>query len=436
MKKITICNLKIYKIGANSKDTDEFQIDNFSHYPLLIKENGELWKYGNLYLLSKIKDYKLPSHKTLDSISYDLKLFYEFCQKNNIDYLIAPRKIMRPTYQYREYLSKLWYKKQISPATIKKRMSSVIGFYQYLIEVERIYFKFPLWEPGIASISFQSIYGSRKIKQVETKDLLKVPHIQTDDFESSISDGGRLHPLEYNIQISLLKALKNIGNPEMTFGFLLSLVTGARIQTVFTLRTKYFEKNPSQQEKEIRVTVGPGTGCDTKNDKRHTLLIPTWLYLKIQIYIKSERHKKRLSNSDYNSLSKKDHYLFLTNRGNPYYFAKDDKFKKVFANPATGDAVRQFIAGQLKKELKKEDITLNFSFHDMRATYGMNLFDYLSKKNKIMANPVDILNFIRDRMGHESIITTQNYLNYRKNNKIKKEIQIDYEEYMQEILDV
>jgi len=61
MKKLTIPQLNIYAPSLKEDGiieqlpNDDIDIDNFLHYPILISNNGSLWKYGNLYLLSKLK---------------------------------------------------------------------------------------------------------------------------------------------------------------------------------------------------------------------------------------------------------------------------------------------------------------------------------------------------------------------------------------------
>ena len=154
---------------------------------------------------------------------------------------------------------------KISPNTIKRRMSAVVGFYEYLINIEGIKFKFPLWESGITSISYQDNHGFKQSKQVQTKDVSRVVATSNPDlFDNAIVDGGRLHPLPYEHQIAIMKALKAIGNTEMTLAFLIALTTGARIQTVFTLRKKHFEKVIKNNGDKIKIKVGYGTDCDTK----------------------------------------------------------------------------------------------------------------------------------------------------------------------------
>ncbi|MCT7612692.1 site-specific integrase [Aliarcobacter butzleri] len=419
-----------------SIQNEDFDIDNFLHFPILTNDDGSVWKHGSLYLLSKIKNYQKPSPKTLDSIAIDLKHFKEYCEKEDIDYLVAPRRVLRPTYLYRSYLQQLLRDGEISPNTIKRRMSAVVGFYEYLINTEGIEFKFPLWESGITSIVYQDNQGFKQSKQVKTKDVSRVVATSNSDlFDDAIVDGGRLHPLPHEQQIALIKALKTIRNTEMTLGFLISLTTGARIQTVFTLRKKHFERVLKDGESEVKIKVGYGTDCDTKFNKLHTLIFPSWVYQKVRIYLNSPRYNKREEKASHIFDVQNTQYIFLTNRGAPFYAAYDDPYRHLYKEVPNGATVRQFIFTSLKKQLKKDGLGFNFSFHDLRATFGMNLLDKLmplvdSKELKLS----HALIHIKERMGHSSLSTTEKYLNFRERHKIKEQAQDNYETYLMELL--
>lgn len=439
MKKIVLKSLSIYTPTKNKQQllNDDFTVDNFLHFPVITNNDGSLWKYGNLFLLSKIKTYSLPSPKTLDSIAVDLMNFKRWCSDKNIDYLSIPRKIKRPTYLYRSYLQELFNANKISANTLKRKIGTVISFYKYLIEVENIKFKFPLWEDRLSSISYKDEYGSNQYKQIKTSDLSKVTQSKNQyTYDETISDGGKLKPLTKKQQIILLKTLKALGNTEMTLGFLIAITTGARIQTVFTLRLKHFERIPSKNEEEIKIKVGYGTDCDTKYNKQQILFFPLWLYDKIRIYILSPRAIKRRNHAkhlfDYDNLQ----YVFLSNRGTPVYSAQNDKYRVLYREPPNGSIVRQFISKNLKKSLIKSNDYFKFSFHDLRATFGMNLLDKgmpLIKSGEMELST--LLFYIKERMAHSRLETTSQYLNYRNINKLKMQAQDNFEKFMYEFLD-
>jgi integrase len=414
MNKLTLKRLDIFTPISKDQSisNEEFDINNFLHFPILTHDDGSIWKHGSLYLLSKLKNYQKPSPKTLDSIATDLKHFKEYCDNENIDYLIAPRKVLRPTYLYRSHLQQLLREAKISPNTIKRRMSAVVGFYEYLINIEGIDFKFPLWESGITSISYKDIYGLQHIKQVKTKDVSRVTKKLNNISIDKIEDGGKLRPLSYKEQETLITNLQKINNTEMTLSFLIALTTGARIQTIFTLRKKHFEKELND--------------CDTKFQKIQNIYIPKWLYYKIKVYLNSPRYQKRKDNAKHIFKNDSEQYIFLTNRGTPYYVANDDPYRADYKEPPNGATVRQFIFQKLK--------SIDFSFHDLRATYGTNLFDkYMEQvQNKEITLSTALIN-IKERMSHSSLEITQRYLKYRENNKIKQNVQFEFEKKLERL---
>lgn len=442
MKKVLLPQFKIFKpIVEDGKlkeaVSDEFDIDNFLHYPILINSDGSLWKHGNLYLLSKLKSYNKPSPKTLDSIAIDLKMFKEWCDSENVDYLSAPRKVLRPTYMYRGHLQLLLRDAKVSSNTVKRRISTVVGFYRYLIDVEHIKFKFPLWESGITSITYQDRQGFQQSKQVNTTDVGRVVATSNPDlYDEAIEDGGRLHPLSQETQKVLMQTLKDIGNTEMTLGFLIALTTGARMQTVFTLRRKHFSKEIHQEEKEVRIKVGYGTHCDTKFQKQHTLILPKWVYDRVKIYLNSPRANNRLEKAQHIFDTNELQYAFLNRSGIPHYASGEDPYRKLYRDSPNGNAVRQFMNQTLTKEFLKQGIKLDFTFHDLRASFGMNLLDKLMPlvKNKEL-DLSHALMHIKERMGHSSLTTTEKYLNFRDKNKIKEQAQDDYEKYLKSLID-
>jgi integrase len=315
-------------------------------------------------------------------------------------------------------------------------MSAIVGFYEYLINIEGVEFKFPLWESGITSVSYHDSYGFQQSKQVKTKDVSRVVATSNPDlFDDAIVDGGRLHPLPQEQQIALVKALKTIGNTEMTLGFLIALTTGARIQTVFTLRKKHFEKVIKDDENEAKIKVGYGTDCDTKFNKLHTLILPSWLYQKVKIYLNSPRYKKREEKATHIFEEQNKQYIFLTNRGAPFYAAFDDPYRHLYKEVPNGATIRQFIFNSLKKQLQIDGFAFNFSFHDLRATFGMNLLDKLmplvdAKELKLS----HALIHIKERLGHSSLSTTEKYLNFRERHKIKEQAQDNYERYLESLI--
>ncbi|MCT7568239.1 tyrosine-type recombinase/integrase [Aliarcobacter butzleri] len=431
-----IPHLEIYKLLPDKTKVynDDFYISYYNHFPILINEDGTLWKYANLYLLYKIKSPNPPHYSTLYSMAKELKAFFGWCLENNVDYLNEKRRVRRPTYMYRFFLQKKLENGINTDTTVKKKMSVVINFYEYLQNILKFKFKFPLWEREDTYISYKDQYGFKQSKKVETKDLLKVPSSYGIDSNEYIQDEGKLKPLTQEEQSLLFRTLNRLGNMEMTLACLIALTTGARIQTVCTLRLKHFERQHSEKEKYLSIKVGLGTDVDTKNDTVYFLRMPNWVYQKIQIYIKSERYKKRFQNQKHIFKNETSQYIFLTNRGTPYYVSKYDEYIGTYTKTIpNGNTIRQFLSATLYRELDGE---LKFRFHDLRATFAMNLLDskiYIVEKGEMTL--YELLSIIKERMPHKSLLTTERYLNFRNKQNQKQFIQNEFEEYLKGLVD-
>ncbi|XLX40693.1 tyrosine-type recombinase/integrase [Ectopseudomonas mendocina] len=248
-------------------------------------------------------------------------------------------------------------------------------------------------------------------------------------------DEGELKPLTPDDQIALLLELKASGNRAMQLIFYIALFTGARIQTCCTLKIKHlYEKLDSNQN--MRLRIGVGTDVDNKNGKNMTLVIPGWLVNDLKIYVESPRAKALQQRSTKGE--SKENYVFLTNRGQPYYTSKSDaatylhKVKsEATAQPDAlkiyeGTTVRVFLSGLLKRITATNPEFHQYSFHDLRASFGMNLLERLLSDPKHTINSA--LTVLQQRMGHSDLETTMRYLNYRAHFNLYTETQDSYEQ--------
>ncbi len=198
----------------------------------------------------------------------------------------------------------------------------------------------------------------------------------------TIDDGGKLRPLPVAEQKALIAALKELGNIEYSLMHYTALLTGARVMTVLTLRVRDVLRPPSKiHQWPHKIRCGPGTGIDTKGDVSNVYLsVPRMLYDLLQAYAVSERAVHRRARTDrgedpYN-------YLFLTQRGQPYYESKEDRNAVRDANTPlrrsalSGRPLRKFIEQSVIPLVQKKHPNFKYRFHDQRATFGMNWIDY------------------------------------------------------------
>ena len=413
----------------------------FNLYPLVIDSYGVPWAEANIYILDRIKNSLNVVMATYSNIASDLVAFRQFLDDTNVNWVTFDKnKLYRPTYRYRAYLRTMIEAEKISFSTARRRMSTVIAFYRWLKNEGLLKPEFPLWKESDRFIDLKNDYGSTFTKKIKSTDVSIKVTKSNNPYAETINDGGLLRPLPKDEQIHLLKALSALKNTEMLLIHLLGLASGARIQTILTMRLHHVFTNMEGSElKEIRIPAGPSTGIDTKNDKKIVLHIPLWLYQKLHIYSQSEnaqirRKKSLISDSD-------DQYLFLSNRGTPYYQSKADikHFNENFVlhHAKNGQTVRQFINDKVIPYIHYQlnNPKFKYRFHDLRATFGMNLTDeQLEGVARGQISLHQAREFVRVRMCHESSATTDLYLQYRQNLKHIRQISNSYNDHLCEIV--
>jgi len=264
---------------------------------------------------------------------------------------------------------------------------------------------------------------------VTSTDLQILASKADDPLDDTIQDDGKLRPLLLEEQKWVMEAADALGNGEMYLFILFMLLTGARIQTVGTLRVRHFiQANPAfsngiaGQGQVFKLKAGPGTGIDTKRNKNKTLQIPNLLYEALHVYVTSDRARRRremAAGGDH-----LDQYFFLTQQGSPYYTAKaqSSRYDPSMArrHHKNGGTVRQFLKERLIPFVRNRyDPKFKFRIHDLRATFGMNQTDIqmsLVQAGVIALNKARSI--VKELMWHTSSATTDKYLDYRKQMKM------------------
>lgn len=401
---------------------------NYNLFPIVLNDDGSPWALACLYILDKLEGEVRPNMDTYKGIADDLGAFKEWIDRsdNPIDLLTHfPKfKQARVTYRYRAFLMDRMYAQEVMPKTANRRMANVVTFYRWLIVKEYFEPDFSPWQERTYSLTFKNKYGFSMSKPVQATDLAIKSLSTVDPFDGTIMDGGKLRPLSKIEQQWVFQAARDLGNPEIFMILLFVLMTGARIQTVGTLRKRHFLNPHPKFSKSltggvdvIRISAGPGTGIDTKNDKSGILMVPRPLYELLHTYSLSMRAKNRasLAKSD----SNQDEYLFLTQQGTPYFEAKE--YTQVF-NPKfnrrhhkKGGTVRQFLKDYLIPLIQKRyDKNFHFRIHDLRASFGMNTEAKLVKVAQEGLITIDkARQILKTLMWHQSSATTDLYLDYR-----------------------
>lgn len=402
-------------------------IDSIRELPIILLDDGSLWEEGTAFLISRLldKDFNRTGlhFGTASRKADDLVFFMKVLEELGIDYRADERfKIRRPTYAFLEEISNR-VNKGFSQESAIRIVGVIVEFYRWRDYTNQCLPVFPRWIESVRSRTTIDRIGIEVKTTYTTNDLietLKKMPIEADP--NFILDEAKLKPLTPEQQELMIQALYGLGNTEMFLGFLIALETSARIQTVFTLRSKAFRRVRHADEDVVRVAIGKGSDVDNKRNKKHYIEIPDWLYDKLHTYTQSRRHLARSTIKC--KLPEDKKYLFYTASGNPFYTARLDKVSASHS----GGAVRVFMCTKLIPKLKSEGHDFKFRFHDLRASYGCNKLDLgltLVEAGKLTLDAV--MRNLQESLGHSDITITYRYLNYRGNHPVIQKVSSEWE---------
>jgi integrase len=413
----------------------------YPNFPVIIQGNGEPWIAGNLYLTTKLQHESGYESRTFRGIADHLLDYLRFLESENLDYLYFPKNDrLKVTFRYKQRLIELRDNAKISPTTARARINAIVNFYRGIIEwniIDKNQITNSPFDDVIKHIRITSEVGTENTHMIRSHSLAirsSAKQKQTD----YISDGGDLRPLTVPEQESVLKALLE-SSREYQLMFYFALFTGARVQTVGTLRIKHLA-GKLDSNGYLRLPIGSGTLIDTKRGKQMVLLVAGWLVKDLLIYSRSSEAKKRRERSFYGDIE--DNYIFLSKNGIPYYTSKkemhdrqdrdvskyahiNDRAKEVSIQD--GSALRQHIREILLQRIRTITPNFqNFTFHDLRATFGMNLLE--SQLQHLGTQSITgAVEYVQQRLGHSNKATTMQYLNYKSRLEWKASVQSRFE---------
>ena len=441
-KIVTVSKFQLLKLVEATRCLNDAEFEKYGdaclEFPIIVQGDGQPSEIFNLYLMKKLQQTIQYDFKTFASISNQLLDFQRFLEDEKLDYLKFHKlKQLNAIFKYRTRLIEQANAGLISARSASSRINAVVNFYRFLVVEDLV-------DHQRYGIPFQDVYkyiavdnefGARRKLAIKSHDLaIHVPAKAPNS--EAIVDGGELSPLTIEEQTLVLKILQK-SSREYQLMFYLALFTGARLQTICTLRIKCLLNREADSHGFIHIPVGAGTGVDTKFQKPMTLLIPNWLAQDLKIYINSEQARQRRQKSNYGDSD--ENYMFLTKLGTPFYTSKAEQqelTEKIKASDSfgtrlklyEGEAVRSYLKVVLLPEIRLIDPQFqSFKFHDLRASFGMNLLEsqlqYLPEGDSAMT----AVEYVQARMGHRNISTTLQYLNYKSRLQWRNKIQHEYE---------
>lgn len=435
-------SIPVYRVGeAGLPDALSRAVYNF---PFIFHKDGSPWVEANSFLLSLVQD-KHARNRPTDEVRRKASRLLDyliFCEDESIDWLdFSGRRLpQRPTYKYHRHL----LDNPNRSAAVANQYTSVI--YQFYKFVSKFWHDIDLARVDTVkqiSLYVEASHGFQKKITVEKRSLTRSVAPKAPVPAGFVNDEGEfLRPLT-NVELSHI--LKIIEDDDWTAQerliVLFALMTGARKQTVLTLRVKHVEglnNGLVQPDGSYILKAGPGTGIDTKFGKPQTLYVPQQLAEDLLVYVRSPFAKKRrqrfqsefaLKHPGLKPIADEDMYVFLSEQCNCYYMAASDPRYTFSKSRALGA-----VADTLKRKLLRKveiDIPVDFAFHWLRATYAYQLYQLLKPRLADgTLEPGEEITIIQSRLHHEKREVTENYLKLFSMKSEKMQAQESYEDVL------
>lgn len=392
-------------------------------FHVILAPNGSIWKEGSLYLLECALNG--AQHATIAGMAGDLCSFANALSHAGKDmWDFSGPKANRPTYFVKSVFKKRVMKNPGCAESENRKINRMINFYKhytargFIPEQE-------MWKTKKIRIKFEDKYGFSQQKELETTDLTFKTVKENYNFPSGkfVVDGAKLYPVGKENQEALIDALAASGNQEMLLANIVALTGGPRMQTIFTMRHSCIKKDAEDRLTLQGFDAGGDAVADTKHNKKERINLPEWVHLLIADYLESDRYKSRAAKSIIGTTE--DQYVFLTETGRPYYVGKKDQ--AIFGSTESGSAIRKFQKETLEKILKKSGNFFKYRFHDLRATFGMNLLEEL-KKNRV--SELAALDTLKNRLNHASVEMSKRYANFKPTKEQRAAAQSEYEDHI------
>ena len=346
--------------------TNNFKILNNSYpeFPLILNSEMEIESVVHQFLIYYcIKRGRVNSTHTWRSYGQSMYDYFGFLEANKLSWKNFLYNSDHSTIAaYRDYsLQNL----NLQPNTINSRLRIIIKFYEYAYNkkwIDSLPFDIEdviVFKPKGFLTHTDRSRNTRRSPDVmlkETKKIIKI--LSRDEIESLLN--------------------KTIFTSQNLI-YRLALQSGLRKEELITLPKDYITnaKNMNKYKSHVRVTLDP-KDMEIKGNKERCIDVPRGLFDKLKQYIIHERFQLE------NKSGRCQKELFLNQYGDPY--------------SVKSSRLSEFI----KKHIERDKIGL----HTLRHTYATLTLYELRKKN-LASEP---LIYVRDRLGHNSVVTTEKYL--------------------------
>jgi integrase len=362
--------------------------------PQIFWDSGEPWHEASHWALIKATNLTGGDIKTVTSLMKHLAAYASWLESRTLDWRHFPtRKQDRAIVLYRGELIAQRDRGSLAPSTARSRMAAVIQFYRHAQVHAFVHTKSPMWKDRQVVVRYYDTIGFERTL-MRTSSELAISNRSRPGLR--LEDG--LTPLRTDDAVRLLKFVKEQRLHELHLILAFGVLTGARIETITTLRVKDIEnaRPDAETPDTYRLPVGPGTGVNTKFDVSGELMVPKFLIKDLREYAYSMRRLRRQGRASESNRG----FLFLTIRGNQY---QSGSFNRLMTDLRR----RSLVAGMR--------FMGSFKFHQTRATFGTWLMEVALR----VAETKAAVAFVKDAMLHKNEKTTFLYVRFHEQAPVK-----------------
>ncbi|MDM8181015.1 tyrosine-type recombinase/integrase [Marinobacter salarius] len=367
----------------------DFTIHNQSYegFPLLLDKGCNVFVEGVEFLIYHcLKRGSVQSRRSWETFGRDLYDFFAFLEANDLDW----RQIQDRTNEtlLAVYRDASFEHFNLSASTVNRRLHLAIKFYQ-----------FGLKQGWVSTLP----YDLETVKVRQPKGFLA--HTDTSGGVGAKPDVLLKTP---STKIKVLNAeqiaelLKTIKSPTLHLMVRLALSTGLRKEELLTFPVSRVVKPSSTTARSHIVVELDPQEMSIKGDKARTIHIPVSVMTDLWEYVIHERSQLvRRHGAQPNT-------LFVTAMGENWSLK----------------------SRSLNNQLKALSLPFSTHPHVFRHTYATHTLKSLMQKKSLRFNP---LLYVRDRLGHSSITTTERYLHFL--DELEDDLRTQYQQEIEDICD-
>ncbi|EHJ9993044.1 site-specific integrase [Vibrio parahaemolyticus] len=437
-------NRSLHFTASHNNETESYYITNtyeirgltdhrIYHLPFLFCDTGEPWMEANLFLLKLATNAGNPDSardgiREKASCLMDYKIY---CEYHNIDWrdFSSFRKSRRPSFIYFRHLVDTG---ELKNENINRRTKVIYDFYEFYSEMPFVSLDMSRVDVTREIVLYLGTATGVIKKKVRKRGQTRPTSSNPSEVPAGFvrDEGEDLRPLTKDEFRELIDVLNKIEMPvDYKLICYIGLFTGGRKQSILTLRMKHidlFDEKYLCKDNTYHIYIDPKSGVDTKNGKPQILRFPKHLAEQLKLYAKSQDAKDRrdlFKKKHGDILSDDEMYLFISERGNCHYIAKNDpRYPSIKTRPK--GIVTHYITKKITSMASKK-FPSSMVFHWTRATFAKLLYDGLVKQNELikeqnkllppdkqksLKSDSEILSEVQYRMHHSDRRTTENYL--------------------------